>query len=102
MPHQAVAGAIRRLAREFRALRGWRVTYGLDGEYRGQCIHGDGETRIVPFGQPQVPADYPLHEVLHAAFAKFRTIRGGRARRAFEEALVQDICAEHVRRIQAP
>ena len=90
-----LAAEIRWLKKCFRSLKWWRVTFCPSSRYRGWCFHsteGGPRGSISGFGHGRIPCDYALHEMLHFALAQFRTVRGGKSRRAFEEELIQDIC----------
>jgi hypothetical protein len=67
----------------------------VHGEQQAGCswsIQPAKSGNIAAYGPGRVPCDYALHEILHLAFAEYRTVRGGKTRRAFEETLIQDIC----------
>lgn len=90
-----LAKEIRWLKKCFRCLCKWRITFHPRAKNRAECRWSTEPIKtahVAGYGQDRVPCDYALHEMLHLAFAEFRTVRGGKTRRAFEEILIRDIC----------
>jgi hypothetical protein len=91
-----IAKEIRWLKKCFRCLRGWKVRFQYrTGWQKAGCSWSTTPRKIgtiAGYGPNRVPCDYAFHELFHLAFAEFRTVRGGKSRRTFEEDLIQDIC----------
>jgi len=96
------AKEIRWLKKCFRCLKDFKVTFMAKKLGTRRCDYLQAgctwstfprrNGNIASYGQNRTPCDYALHEMLHLAFAEFRTVRGGKTRRTFEETLIQDIC----------
>jgi len=90
------AKRLKAIARHFRVLRGWTVTYGSQGgKQRKQAaiVVKKKRLHVYPFGRKRSPNEYLLHEVLHAALIAVREEGVSyKRRKKREELLVQDLC----------
>jgi len=98
MKEAAQSNTLRRLVRHFRVLRGWTVRVVDDPDNHGTSWGGRMSNRFSigtwdPKTGPE-PAEYLLHEVLHAAVIAVVKMdkRSPKEQRQAEELLVQDIC----------
>lgn len=93
MRRDNVHAEIRWLKKCFWCLKDWKITFGRGKNLAGCSWSVDPKCgNIAHYGRGRIPCDYALHEMLHLAFAEFRTVRGGKTRRVFEETLIRDIC----------
>lgn len=89
------ANLIRKTARHFRILRGWRITGVQHAEYSGQVnIHPKKPEATVYLWKGKPPVDFEIHEVLHCALRALTRMdrRSQKELHQAEEELVQDIC----------
>ena len=92
------AKRLKAIARHFRVLRGWTVTYGSQGgKQRKQAaiVVKMKRLHVYPFDRRLrlCPDEYLLHEVLHAALIAVREEGvSHEKRKKREELLVQDLC----------
>ena len=84
------------IARQFRVLDEWTITYGTNGESlkaQSALIVKSKVLHVYPYGRKKVPEDYFFHEILHAAISATREVGVPNSiREKREEMLVQDLC----------
>jgi hypothetical protein len=77
--------------RKFRILEDWKINYAPKAPYKAQCCHNRKNKSSTIYAWPdgkRIPEDYYFHEVLHVAFAAYRSSK----KHDREELLVQDLC----------
>jgi hypothetical protein len=81
---------IDRLAKNFRVLSDWTITFDADSDLHAQCYVGSKKRVAVIYSWGELgpeAKDYLLHEILHVAYQA-----AARRGREGEELLVQDLC----------
>ena len=98
MPDQSAINKIYKMKSYFRLLKKWKIRYAPATENEQAIVAFNCNRKrtaiIYGFGEPEIPEDYYLHEVLHCAFKELTSIdrRKPKELREAEELLIQDIC----------
>lgn len=67
---------IKRLVKSFRNLVGWKITYDVKSDYKGQCAVNEKKKRatIYVWGNSYQSSDYILYKVLRIAYRTSRLL----------------------------